>query len=223
MSTYQDVERDIRQMANYWLLRKFQFLDWTNDVFFSYIDPHNELDKLDDDKQVIMSMCFTEWLLFECPLRDGLTPLSLYLNERPARVSQQALDRLLQVRDTQFFSRFAILKKDAATGVSTLKDVRTGRCYDVYDQHLCEVKHWKNGTIAERIGCIDGAWQMVGQVRMYDRAAPNATSADGPGEFHPEDHETRPELEAASYFIRLARDLLSPDGRYQDTLKVRTA
>ena len=40
---------------------------------------------------------------------------------------------------------------------------------------------------------------------------------------HPEDHETRPELEAASYFIRLARDLLSPDGRYQDTLKVRTA
>ena len=188
MSTYQDVERDIRQMANYWLLRKFQFLDWTNDVFFSYIDPHNELDKLDDDKQVIMSMCFTEWLLFECPLRDGLTPLSLYLNERPARVSQQALDRLLQVRDTQFFSRFAILKKDAATGVSTLKDVRTGRCYDVYDQHLCEVKHWKNGTIAERIGCIDGAWQMVGQVRMYDRAAPNATSADGPGEFHPEDH-----------------------------------
>ena len=38
---------------------------------------------------------------------------------------------------------------------------------------------------------------------MYDRAAPNATSADGPGEFHPEDHETRPELEAASYFIRL--------------------
>lgn len=68
MSTYQDVERDIRQMANYWLLRKFQFLDGTNDVFFSYIDPHNELDKLDDDKQVIMSMCFTEWLLFECPL-----------------------------------------------------------------------------------------------------------------------------------------------------------
>ena len=83
MSTYQDVERDIRQMANYWLLRKFQFLDWTNDVFFSYIDPHNELDELDDDKQVIMSMCFTEWLLFECPLRDGLTPLSLYLNESP--------------------------------------------------------------------------------------------------------------------------------------------
>ena len=96
MSTYQDVERDIRQMANYWLLRKFQFLDWTNDVFFSYIDPHNELDELDDDKQVIMSMCFTEWLLFECPLRDGLTPLSLYLNERPMRVSQQALDRLLR-------------------------------------------------------------------------------------------------------------------------------
>ena len=221
MSTYQDVERDIRQMANYWLLRKFQFLDWTNDVFFSYIDPHNELDKLDDDKQVIMSMCFTEWLLFECPLRDGLTPLSLYLNERPARVSQQALDRLLQVRDTQFFSRFAILKKDAATGVSTLKDVRTGRCYDVYDQHLCEVKHWKNGTIAERIGPVLTA---PGDGRPGAHVRPRRAECHlcrRPGRVHPEDHETRPELEAASYFIRLARDLLSPDGRYQDTLKVR--
>lgn len=223
MSAYRDVERDIRQMANYWLLRKFQFLDWTNEVFFSYIDPYCQLYELEDDKQTIMSMCYTEWLLFECPLRDGLTPLELYVEERPARVSQPTLDRLLQIRDTQFFSRFAILEKDPSTGISALKDVRTGRRYDVYDQHLCEVEHWKNGTIAERIACIDGNWQIVGQVRMYDRAEPSAVSVDGPGEFHPEDRDARPELEDASYFIRLTRDLLSSDGRYQDTLKVRTA
>lgn len=223
MSVYRDVERDIRQMANYWLLRKFQFLDWTNEVFFSYIDPDCQLFDLEDDKQMILSMCFTEWLLFECPLRDNLTPLELYLKERPMRVSQSSLDRLLQVRDTQFFSRFAILEKDASTGVSALRDVRTGRRYDVYDQHLCEVDHWKNGTIAERIGCIDGNWQIVGQVRMYDRAEASKVPADGPGELHSEDRETRPELQEASYFIRLVRDLLSPDGRYQDTLKVRTA
>lgn len=222
MGVYRDVERDMRQMANYWLLRKYQFLDWTNEIFFSYIDPFCQLYDMDDDKHVIMSMCFTEWLLFECPLRDDLTPLELYLEERPARISQKSLDRLSQVHDTQFFSRFSILDKDASTGISALKDVRTGRRYDVYDRHLCEVEHWKDGTIAERIGCVDDKWQIVGQVRMYDHANPNANLIDGPGEFHPEDRDLRPELEEASYFIRLVRDLLAPDGRYQDTLKVRT-
>ena len=90
---------------------------------------------------------------------------------------------------------------------------RTGRVYEVLDSHLCANGRWRDGTIAERLACVEGVWQVVGRARLYDRATPEQTAHDGPGEAHPEDRGD-PYLRDASYFVRLVRDVMGLGGRF---------
>ena len=100
-----------------------------------------------------------------------------------------------------------------------LLDVGTDRRYEVCDGALCKNARWSNGTIAERIACVDGLWQVVGQVHLYDRADPDATRVDGPGALHPADLRAE-DMCDAGLFLRLVRDVLGVDGRYAPTLSM---
>ncbi len=167
----------------------------------------------------MVNMCFTEWVLFERPLNEDKTPLQLYIETPPEDTSECALDHLRQIDETQFFARFAILDKDLDSGRATLLDVGGDRRYEVFDGVLCKNARWRNGTIAERIACVDGLWQVVGQVHLYDRAIPDVTRVDGPGALHPDDVRAE-EMRDAGLFLRLVRDVLGVDGRYVPTLSM---
>ncbi len=268
MGELTDVERDVARMAEYWGERK---MGWREEAAAEFERAVRPLAFFEEpparDRIDAVNMCFTEWALFERPLRRGRTPLQLYVEAasedarevslcRLRQVEQTqffsrfailgkdldrgiallrdvrtggeydvldpflSLCRLRQVEQTQFFSRFAILGKDLDRGIALLRDVRTGGEYDVLDPFLCSRDRWSAGTIAERVACVDGVWQVVGQARLYDHATPDETAHDGPGELHPEDADDAV-LRDASFFLRLVRDVMGLDGRYAQTLSLR--
>lgn len=215
-----NVERDVAMMAEWWGRRKVGWLDRAAREFGELVDPYAyyavnpALDEI-----MLANMCFTEWFLFESLLQDGKTPLGRYIDRHPDGASDRAIERLRQVEVTQFFSRFEIKGKDAASGICDLRDVRTDTCYEVLDRRLCKRRRWCKGTIAERIGCVDDQWQLVGQVHLYDRALPQDTAVDGPGEVHPEDIGDGFDTARMSYYLRLLRDTIGMGGRYVSTVQ----
>lgn len=221
MGELTDVERDVARMAEYWGERK---MGWREEAAAEFERAVRPLAFFEEpparDRIDAVNMCFTEWSLFERPLRRGRTPLQLYVEAASEDAREVSLWRLRQVEQTQFFSRFAILGKDLDRGIALLRDVRTGGEYDVLDPFLCSRDRWSAGTIAERVACVDGVWQVVGQARLYDHATPDETAHDGPGELHPEDADDAV-LRDASFFLRLVRDVMGLDGRYAQTLSLR--
>lgn len=217
-----EVERDIAEMVEYWAQRKVGWRQTAGEEFGSLVCPEALFAPESTLQQIqLANLCFTEWVMFERPLHDHRTPLELYVSEPPEALPAAARSRLRQVAGSQFFSRFAILDKDRDAGIVNLRDVRTGRTYDVLDRRLCGNSRWRAGTMAERIACVDGLWQIVGQARLYDRSATSAQRDDGPGEVHPEDVGRLPDTAAMSYFLRLVRDVIGIDGRYASTVRVR--
>lgn len=177
-----EIEREVAQMAEYWGERREGWRDAAADEFERIVMPACLYGPEQDFRRLQMvNMCFTEWVLFERPLREGKTPLQLYVETPPEGTLESTVDHLRQIDETQFFARFAILDKDPETSRAMLLDVGTDRRYEVCDGALCKNARWRNGTIAERIACVDGLWQVVGQVHLYDRADPDATRVDGPG------------------------------------------
>ncbi len=214
---------DIADMARYWSLRKFQYIDAAAEQYEVIVRPAIfEAEAPSIEQITTNNMAFTEWLLFERPYRRGLSLLALYVDEPPASLSSAAHERLSQVRDSIYFSRFSILDKDPDTGVCVLSDTRTGKRYDVYDPHVVEVDRWRDGVVALHIACVDGAWLTVGQLRLYDVAPAAATMLDGPGDVHDDDPDNGIDYARVSYFLRLLHDVMGVDGRYTSTLKVRS-
>lgn len=218
-----EIEREVARMAEFWGERKEGWRDAAADEFERIVMPACLYGPEQDFRRLQMvNMCFTEWVLFERPLREGKTPLQLYVETPPEGASESMVDHLRQIDETQFFARFAILDKDSDTGRAMLLDMGSDRRYEVRDTALCANVRWRNGTIAERIACVDGQWQVIGQVHLYDRAAPDATRVDGPGALHPDDLRAD-DMHDAGLFLRLVRDVLGVDGRYAPTLSMISA
>ena len=222
MDMYETVADDLFEMAQYWIARKASFVDAAAREYEWLVDPAIAYKCDPAPNQVVAyNQAFTEWVLFERALRDGMTPLELFAAERPVALESDAYDRLRQVERSQFFSRFAIEHKDTMHCVSVLADTRSGCRYEVLDPHLTEVERWRDGTIAVRIACVDGAWIGVGQLYLYDVAPAGSTGGDGPGAVHPEDLENGFDTRQLCFFLRLVRDVMGVDGRYAHTMKIR--
>lgn len=194
-------------------------LDEASGEFDSCVDPAvcYEPSPTESDL-VVASMCYFEWLVFERPMREGKTPLQVLADDPPEDFPAQMVGVLRQVAQTQFFSRFAIEKKDLPTCMAKLVDVRSGQGYEVLARHLCEVDRWKEGTIGMRIACVDGLWQDTGKVSLYDRCPPRPVDENSAGEIHPGDIEL-PEAAQRSYYLRLVRDLIGVDGRFRSSAR----
>lgn len=216
-----NVERDIAEMVEYWGRRKIGWLDRAAEEFNALVAPftYHVLDVTVMEIKTV-NCYFTEWFMFERPLRDGKTPLQLYIDRSPD-VGRKSLDRLQQVMETQFFARFTIADKDRLAKMATLCDVQTGTSYKVFDPCVCSRKNWSDGVIAQRIACVDGVWQVVGQARLYDVASAQKTMTDGPGAVHPEDAGREPSTADMSLYIRMLRDTIGIDGRYTPTFRLR--
>ena len=221
MDVYETVASDLSEMAQYWIARKAAFLDDAAREFERLVDPALSYEPDPAPNQIVaFNQAFTEWVLFERELRDGMTPLQLFVAERPVALSPAAYDRLRCVEQSHYFSRFSIEDKDAARGVNVLVDTRSGCRYEVLDPHLAQTERWRDGVIAERIACVEGIWVGVGQLYLYDVASADATKGDGPGEVHPEDLECGVDTSQLSFCLRLVRDVVGTDGRYAHTMKI---
>ena len=209
-------------MAVHWQRRGGGFVGDAADEFCDLVDPacYHRADP-DGRELELVSICFTEWLLFERALENGATPLEEFVRTRPAAMPERMWRALGEVAATQFFSRFAILSKNETTGFCALEDARTGLRYDVYDPRLAAVDSWLDGTIGMRMAEVGGRWLAVGQARLYDRAMPSESAQDGPGEVHPEDAGDMPEAMLRSYYLRLLRDVIGYSGRYSKSARIR--
>lgn len=215
------LERDIEVFACYWERRKERFLDEVWEEFSLRVQPRAICDAGSLPHDIaFMNVAMTEWFLFERAYQDGLTPLEFYVEHGLEGIAGDTADRLRQVARTQLFSRFAICEKDAASGRVELEDTRSRRRYDVYDPRLCEVPSWRKGVIAERIALVDGGWQMVGHVRLYDRAAPRPVTSETPGEVHGGDEAQMAFLAHMGFYLRLLRDTIGMHGWYRGETRV---
>ncbi|MBY4797094.1 hypothetical protein K6V98_01780 [Collinsella sp. AGMB00827] len=212
---------DIECAAEWWEREKHRFLPEVGREFVRIVRPSAAVEAHPSDRDMMLAnMAMTEWFMFERSFGAEGTPLEMY---RDHCQDPDCAARLAQVIDTQFFSRFSILDKDLESGMAVLQSLANGRRYDVYDPHVCEVPHWKDGVIAERIAKVDGLWLIVGQMHLYDHAPADETGADAPGSVHPEDRDQAETLESAGSFLRLLRDCIGHNGRYRSTLKVFSA
>lgn len=192
------VGNDIADMAHFWMLRKFQFLESARTQFEVIVDPWlSYCEEPSQNEIMAYNMAFTDWLLFERPYYHGKTLLELYVDEPPASLSPASLRRLEQVRDT-----------------------RTDRRFDVYDPHIVQKERWRDGAIAVRIACVDDVWLTAGQLYLYDIARLSDTAVDGPGAVHPEDLEDGFDTSCISFFLRLVRDTMGAQGRYVKSLNI---
>lgn len=214
--------REIARMARWWSLRKLQYLDQVADEFVGIVRPAAVFAPHPAPRDIeLVNAAMTEWFLFERRYGPAGTPLEEYLARPHRDVAEKTVERLSQVAGTQFFSRFSIRDKDPATGIAVLEDTADARRYDVLDPHLVGIGHWREGVVAERIACVEGVWQMVGRVRLYDRAPASASSAGGPAAPHPGDARLAGLREPAGLFLRLLRDTIGVDGRYRGTARLR--
>ena len=86
------VGNDIADMAHFWMLRKFQFLEPAREQFEIIIDPWlSYCEEPSQNEIMAYNMAFTDWLLFERPYRHGKTLLELYVDEPPASLSPASL------------------------------------------------------------------------------------------------------------------------------------
>lgn len=192
------VGNDIADMAHFWMLRKFQFLEPAREQFEIIVDPWlSYCEEPSQNEIMAYNMAFTDWLLFERPYYHDKTLLELYVDEPPTSLSPASLRRLEQVRDT-----------------------RTDRRFDVYDPHIVQKEHWRDGAIAVRLACVDDVWLTAGQLYLYDIARLSDTAVDGPGAVHPEDLEDGFDTSCISFFLRLVRDTMGAQGRYVKSLNI---
>lgn len=217
------VERDIASVAKYWWLRKFQYLEHAQIEFELLVEPaiYRECEP-STDLIMLNNQSFSEWMLFDWVYQEGETLLERYIGKAPRGATEEHLDRLEQVAETEFFSRFIILDKEPENNIVLLQDIQSNRRYRVGDERASHVDRWRDGTLGMRIALVDGCWLHVGQCHFYDVASPEHTMVDGPGCVHAEDLEEQPWLEGAAFFARFLHDVLGERGRYSDTIKVRS-
>lgn len=88
------VGNDIADMAHFWMLRKFQFLEPAREQFEIIVDPWLSYCTEPSQNEIMAyNMAFTDWLLFERPYRHGKTLLELYVEEPPTLLSPASLKR----------------------------------------------------------------------------------------------------------------------------------
>ena len=77
------VGNDIADMAHFWMLRKFQFLEPAREQFEIIVDPWlSYCEEPSQNEIMAYNMAFTDWLLFERPYYHGKTLLELYVTSR---------------------------------------------------------------------------------------------------------------------------------------------
>lgn len=99
------VENVMEEVAYFWQLRKFQFIEEATDFWMDAVAPKECLVDEDPDLRTALTLnqFFTEWLLFEMPYQEStLVGITALRDE----ISAESRDVLKQIAETQRFSSF---------------------------------------------------------------------------------------------------------------------
>lgn len=222
---FKRVGGDVFAVFERWARRDAEYFERAQNEFERAVQPvayHVICPTADEIDQ--MNIAFTEWFLFEFAVRDGMSPLRHFVQDMAERDSQGSghrahaarLARLVQVADTQRFSRFQIAEKYPEERELVLVDIRTAERARVYDPVSSRRNTWRDGTLALRIARVDGRWLSVGKTALYDRESYELLSGEGPGE-RGEDSALP---SSGSYFLDVLRDVAGVDSPISHTLRV---
>ena len=115
------VENVMEEVAHFWQLRKFQFIEEATDFWMDAVAPKACLGDEDPNLRTALTLnqFFTEWLLFEMPYQEStLVGITALRDE----ISAESRDVLKQIAETQRFSSFKMQWLNPDRGL------RTGRC-----------------------------------------------------------------------------------------------
>lgn len=101
------VENVMEEVAHFWQLRKFQFIEEATDFWMDAVAPKECFGDEDPDLRTALTLnqFFTEWLLFEMPYQEStLVGITALRDE----ISAESRDVLKQIAETQRFSSFKI-------------------------------------------------------------------------------------------------------------------
>ena len=122
------VENVMEEVAHFWQLRKFQFIEEATDFWMDAVAPKECLVDEDPDLRTALTLnqFFTEWLLFEMPYQEStLVGITALRDE----ISAESRDVLKQIAETQRFSSFKMQWLNPDTSMVQLRDVYSGKCY----------------------------------------------------------------------------------------------
>ena len=86
------VGNDIADMAHFWMLRKFQFLEPAREQFEVIVDPWLSYCEGPSQNEIMAyNIAFTDWLLFERPYRHGKTLVDSHFHCNSLRTQRNAL------------------------------------------------------------------------------------------------------------------------------------
>lgn len=107
------VENVMEEVAHFWQLRKFQFIEEATDFWMDAVAPKECFGDEDPDLRTALTLnqFFTEWLLFEMPYQEStLVGITALRDE----ISAESRDVLKQIAETQRFSSFKSLDEIAS-------------------------------------------------------------------------------------------------------------
>lgn len=220
MKKYDQIQQELSDMAMYWQLRKFQFLERASDEFDWATGGPHELRAPEFQFQKAYNLIFTEWLLFERVLWAGKTPVELYAAMTPVKPHSQAIDHMQQIAATHFFSTFVLSHLRPAKGLVHLRDVFSGEEYEVKSACMAYAQKWRQGTVSLRIAQVDGTWYDIAQIHFHDKADFKEVNGNTFGVVHPEDEDIADELNDMGFFARFARDVMGGGRREPQCLRI---
>ena len=139
------VENVMGEVAHFWQLRKFQFIEEATDFWMDAVAPKECLGDEEPDLRIALTLnqFFTEWLLFEMPYQEStLVGITAQRDE----ISAESRDVLKQIAETQRFSSFKMQWLNPDTSMVQLRDVYSGKCYIVESAHLADKAGLLEGT-----------------------------------------------------------------------------
>lgn len=122
------VENVMEEVAHFWQLRKFQFIEEATDFWMDAVAPKECFGDEDPDLRTALTLnqFFTEWLLFEMPYQEStLVGITALRDE----ISAEQRDVLKQIAETQRFSSFKMQWLNPDISMVQLRDVYSGKCY----------------------------------------------------------------------------------------------
>lgn len=202
------VENVMGEVAHFWQLRKFQFIEEATDFWMDAVAPKECLGDENPNLRTALTLnqFFTEWLLFEMPYQEStLVGITAQRDE----ISAESRDVLKQIAETQRFSSFKMQWLNPDTSMVQLRDVYSGKCYIVESAHLADKAGWLEGTVSCRIAYVDGGWCCPGQVFLHDTA-----------EWDEVDQSNYVSADPCGYYVGLCREVLGINGKYQNSARL---
>lgn len=202
------VENVMGEVAHFWQLRKFQFIEEATDFWMDAVAPKECFGDEDPDLRTALTLnqFFTEWLLFEMPYQEStLVGITALRDE----ISAESRYVLKQIAETQRFSSFKMQWLNPDTSMVQLRDVYSGKCYIVESAHLADKAGWLEGTVSCRIAYVDGGWCCPGEVFLHDTV-----------EWDEVDQSNYVSTDSYGYYVGLCREVLGINGKYQKSCRL---